>query len=56
MCPACLTTAVLIAGGIASAGGLAAAAVKRYREDVRSVDERRDGTDHESTTGRRHER
>lgn len=29
MCPACMTTAVLIAGGLASIGGLAAAAMKK---------------------------
>jgi len=31
MCPVCMTTAVLIAGGIASTGGLAALAVKKLR-------------------------
>jgi hypothetical protein len=31
MCPVCVTTAVLIAGGIASTGGLAALAVKKLR-------------------------
>jgi hypothetical protein len=29
MCPMCITTAVLIVGGIASTGGLAALAVRR---------------------------
>ena len=29
MCPVCVTTAVLIAGSVASAGGLAALAMKR---------------------------
>jgi hypothetical protein len=29
MCPACLTTAVLIAGSVASAAGLAAVAMKK---------------------------
>ena len=28
MCPMCMTTAVLVAGSVASAGGLAAIAVK----------------------------
>ena len=28
MCPMCMTTAVLIAGGVASAGGVAALALK----------------------------
>ena len=31
MCPVCVTTAMLIAGGIASTGGLAALAVKKLR-------------------------
>jgi hypothetical protein len=31
MCPVCVTTAVLIAGGIASTGGLAVLAVKKLR-------------------------
>ena len=31
MCPVCVTTAVLIAGGIASTGGLAALAAKKLR-------------------------
>ena len=30
MCPVCLTTAVLIAGGVASTGGLAAVAIKKF--------------------------
>ena len=30
MCPVCMTTAVLIAGSVASAGGLAAAAIKKF--------------------------
>jgi hypothetical protein len=29
MCPMCVTTAVLIAGGLASTGGLAAVAIKK---------------------------
>jgi hypothetical protein len=30
MCPVCLTTAALIAGGITSSGGLTAIAIKRF--------------------------
>jgi hypothetical protein len=30
MCPACLTTAALIVGGVASAGGLAVVAIKKF--------------------------
>jgi hypothetical protein len=30
MCPVCLTTAVLIAGGVTSMGGLAAMAIKKF--------------------------
>ena len=30
MCPVCITTAVLIAGGVASTGGLAAVAMKKF--------------------------
>ena len=30
MCPMCITTAMLIAGGITSTGGLAAVAMRRF--------------------------
>ena len=30
MCPACLTTAMLIAGSVISTGGLAAIAIKKF--------------------------
>jgi hypothetical protein len=42
VCPLCVATAVLIAGGVASAGGLAAAALKRSgaRAPQRTVDDR----------------
>jgi hypothetical protein len=30
MCPVCMTTAVLIAGSVASTGGLAAVAMKKF--------------------------
>jgi hypothetical protein len=30
MCPMCLTTAALIAGGVTSSGGLAAIAIKKF--------------------------
>jgi hypothetical protein len=30
MCPVCITTAVLIAGGVTSSGGLAAIAIKKF--------------------------
>ena len=32
MCPACLTTLFLVAGGTGSAGGLAALAVKKIKD------------------------
>ena len=31
MCPVCLTTAVLIAGGVTSTGGLTAIAIRKFR-------------------------
>ena len=31
MCPMCVTTAMLIAGGLASTGGLAAVTIKKLR-------------------------
>ena len=42
MCPVCVATAVLIAGGVVSAGGLAAAASKKLsrRPSPRTVDDR----------------
>jgi hypothetical protein len=30
MCPVCITTAVLIAGGVTSTGGLAAIAIRKF--------------------------
>jgi hypothetical protein len=30
MCPVCLTTAVLIAGGVTSTGGLTAIAIRKF--------------------------
>jgi hypothetical protein len=38
MCPVCISTAVLIAGGVASAGGLAAAAIKKPGKKNSAVD------------------
>ena len=37
MCPMCMTTAVLIAGSVASAGGLAAVVVKVMKVRARSL-------------------
>ncbi len=47
MCPVCLTTAALIAGGVTSTGGLAAIALKSFgvkigRSAGHDADQRRD--------------
>ena len=39
MCPVCISTAVLIAGSVASAGGLAAAAIKKLGDKNSAVNQ-----------------
>jgi len=43
MCPVCIATAVLIAGGVASGGGLTALAMKKSRR-TSAIDNRSAGT------------
>ena len=50
MCPACIATAVMIASGVASTGGLAAMALKKLGAKHASDGQRQDAPDERRAT------